>query len=151
MQEAYMKEAIALAQQGAALGEVPIGAVLVKDDRILAGAHNLCESLHDATAHAELLAIREAGRMLGDWRLDGCSLYVTAEPCAMCAGAIINARISRVYFGVFEPNTGACGSTVNLFLQTNAYKTTDIYPGVLQAECELLLKEFFRTRRINSC
>lgn len=143
-----MKLALEQAKQAETIGEVPIGAVIVKDNQVIAAAHNLCESKKDPTAHAELLAIQKACKALGDWRLDGCALYVTAEPCTMCAGAIINARISRVYFGAFEPNTGACGSTVNVFLQTNAYKTTDIYPGVLQAECETILKDFFQKRRV---
>ncbi|MBE7043188.1 MAG: nucleoside deaminase [Ruminococcaceae bacterium] len=143
-----MRLAIEQAKKAELMGEVPIGAVVIKANDVIASAHNLCESTKDPTAHAELLAIQKACRFLGDWRLDDCAIYITAEPCAMCAGAIINSRISRVYFGAFEPNTGACGSTINLFLQTNAYKTTDIYPGVLQAECENLLIEFFRKRRI---
>lgn len=150
MNETYMGLAIKQAKLAAEQGEVPVGAVVVKNGRVLAQAHNLCEQLADPTAHAELLAIRQAGQALGDWRLEGCFLYVTAEPCAMCAGAAINARISRIYFGAFEPNTGACGSTVNLFLQTDARKTTDVYPGVLQAECQELLKDFFQKRRITS-
>ncbi len=148
MHKHYMKLAIEQAKLAESTGEVPIGAVIVKGETVLSTAHNLCETKKDPTAHAELLAIQRACDILGDWRLDGCSLYVTAEPCAMCAGAIINARISRVYFGAFEPNTGACGSTVNLFLQTNAYKTTDVFPCVLQAECENILVEFFKKRRL---
>ena len=148
MQKRYMKLALKQAKLAESMGEVPIGAVIVKGETVLSSAHNLCETKKDPTAHAELLAIQRACDVLGDWRLDGCSLYVTAEPCAMCAGAIINARISRVYFGAFEPNTGACGSTVNLFLQTNAYKTTDVYPCVLQAECEKILVDFFKKRRL---
>lgn len=147
MQEKFMRLALEQAEISAKMDEVPIGAVIVKDNQIISVAHNLCESKKDPTAHAELLAIKDACKKLNDWRLDGCSLYVTAEPCCMCAGAIINARISKVYFGTFEPNTGACGSTINLFLQTNAYKTTDIFPGVLQAECETVLKEFFKEKR----
>ena len=148
MQKRYMKLALEQAKLAESMGEVPIGAVIVKGETLLSAAHNLCETKKDPTAHAELLAIQRACDVLGDWRLDGCSLYVTAEPCAMCAGAVINARISRVYFGAFEPNTGACGSTVNLFLQTNAYKTTDVYPCVLQAECEKILVDFFKKRRL---
>lgn len=150
MNETFMEIAIEQAKLAASMGEVPIGAVITQGERLLAAAHNLCEKWNDPTAHAELIAIRHACKFLGDWRLEGCSLYVTAEPCAMCAGAVINARISRVYFGAFEPNTGACGSTVNLFLQTSAYKTTDIYPGVLQTECQALLTDFFQKRRLTS-
>ncbi len=150
MQEQYMKLALEQAKLAESMGEVPIGAVIIKEGQVLSEAHNLCEKHNDPTAHAEILAIQRACKALGDWRLDGCALYVTAEPCAMCAGAIINARISRVYFGAFEPNTGACGSTVNLFLQTNAYKTTDVYPCVLQAECEKILVEFFKKRRLQA-
>ncbi len=148
MQKRYMKLALEQAKLAEEMGEVPIGAVIVKGETLLSTAHNLCETKKDPTAHAELLAIQRACDALGDWRLEGCSLYVTAEPCAMCAGAIINARVSRVYFGAFEPNTGACGSTVNLFLQTNAYKATDVYPCVLQAECEKILVDFFKKRRL---
>ncbi len=150
MHERYMKLAIQQAKLAQKQGEVPVGAVVVKNGKVISQAHNMCEQLSDATAHAELLAIQQASQALKDWRLDGCFLYVTAEPCVMCAGAIMNARISRVYFGCFEPNTGACGSMINIFLQTNARKTTDIYPGVLQAECQALLANFFQAKRATS-
>lgn len=143
-----MQLALEQAKLAFQMGEVPIGAIVVADNQVIAAAHNLCETRNDPTAHAEILAIRQACQNRQNWRLDNCALYVTAEPCPMCAGAIINARVSRVYFGTFEPNTGACGSIVNLFFQTDAYKTTDIYPGILQEECQTILTDFFKKRRI---
>lgn len=145
-----MRMALEQAESAFQMGEVPIGAVIVADNQVIAAAHNLCETRKDPTAHAEILAIRQACQNRQNWRLDHCALYVTAEPCPMCAGAIINARLSRVYFGTFEPNTGACGSIINLFFQTDAYKMTDIYPGILQEQCQKILTDFFQKRRIKS-
>ena len=144
--EHYMREALRLAEQGAALGEVPVGAVIVRDGKILCGAHNRRELDGDASAHAELLAIREACRLLGGWRLTGCTLYVTLEPCPMCAGAIVNARLDRVVYGVKDAAAGCCGSVLNL----NAYPFNHAFAltgGVCEEPCRELLREFFKQRR----
>lgn len=145
--ENFMEMALKEAEKALLLGEIPVGALIVKDREVIAKSHNLCETHKDATAHAEILAIRKASQKLNRWRLDDCDLYVTIEPCAMCAGAIQNARLRRVYFGAFEPNTGACGSCTNLFLDTQAYKTIDIYPNILEADCRQIMQKFFAGRR----
>ena len=147
MNERFMAMALEEAEKAFLLGEVPVGALIVKDGEIIAKSHNLCETQKDATAHAEILAIREASQKLNRWRLDDCDLYVTLEPCAMCSGAIQNARLRRLYFGAFEPNTGACCSCMNLFLDTQAYKSIDIYPNVLEADCRRIMQKFFADRR----
>ena len=142
----YMKEALALAERAMAEGEVPVGAVIVKDDKILASAYNLRETRGVATAHAELLAIEEACRALGGWRLSGCTLYVTLEPCPMCAGAIVNSRLDRVVYGVKDSVAGSCGSVVNL----NSYPFNHAFSltgGILEEECRDLLRRFFLEKR----
>lgn len=128
-------------------GEVPIGAVVVRDGKIIARAHNLRESKNDATCHAEILAIRKACKKVGGWRLDDCELYVTLEPCVMCAGAILNARIKKVYYGAKEPKGGACESKFSLLSSGVLNWQTDFQGGVSEEECSSLLTDFFRERR----
>ena len=144
--EYWMKEAIAVAKQDKENGEVPVGAVVVKDGIALARAHNLRETNGMATAHAELLAIEEACRALGGWRLTGCTLYVTLEPCPMCAGAIVNSRVYRVVYGAKDPVAGCCGSVIdfNSYPFNHSFSVTG---GVCEAECRELLKEFFESKR----
>lgn len=144
--EYYMSLAIAEAKKAYALGEVPVGAVIVQDDTVIASGYNLRETGKQAIAHAELLAIEAACQKLGGWRLPRCTLYVTLEPCPMCAGAIINARIDRVVFGAFDQKAGSCGSKINLFEIDYNHKP-QLTTGVLQEECVSLLKEFFRDLR----
>ncbi|MCG0275939.1 MAG: tRNA adenosine(34) deaminase TadA [Thermosediminibacteraceae bacterium] len=146
--EYFMREALKEAQKAFEKDEVPIGAVIAKDSRIIARAHNLRELAQDATAHAEVLAIRAACEVLGSWRLTGCSLYVTLEPCPMCAGAIILARLDRVVFGAWDPKAGAAGSVVDLFGIEKFNHHPEVISGVLAEECGTLLKEFFRQKRI---
>ena len=144
--EKYMKKALALAKRAADIGDVPVGALIVKDGEIISDGYNLRENGGGATAHAELLAIEEACRKLGTWRLSGCELYVTLEPCPMCAGAIINARIDKVIYGAKDANGGALGSVVDLSSYPFGYRPT-ITSGVLENECRELLREFFEKRR----
>ena len=145
--ERWMGEAIALARAAQARGEVPVGAVVVSDGRIVGRGGNAPVAANDATAHAEITALREAGRALGNYRLPGCELYVTLEPCAMCAGAIMHARIRRVVFGANDPKTGACGSVVDLFAEPRLNHHTRVNGGVAAQECGSLLSAFFAARR----
>ena len=142
----YMKHAIELAQKAAELGDVPVGAVIVKNGEVIADAYNLRENGGGATAHAELLAIERACERLGTWRLSGCDLYVTLEPCPMCAGAIINARIDRVIFGAKDANGGAFGSLIDLNSYPLGHKP-EVVCGVLENECRELLRGFFENKR----
>ena len=145
--EKLMGEALCLAQEAAAGGDVPVGCVITDaEGRVIGRGRNRREARHDATAHAELEAIRDACAALGDWRLDGCSLYVTLEPCPMCAGAIINARISRVVFGAREGNTGSCGSVIDLFSENYGHRPS-VFSGVCAEESRALLQRFFLERR----
>lgn len=144
--EEFMTMALAEAVMGAAMGEVPVGAVIVKDGEVIAAAHNLRENGGGATAHAEMLAINEACEALGSWRLSGCELYVTLEPCPMCAGAIINSRLDRVIFGAKDPRMGAMGSLINLNDYPLGYKVR-ITEGVLAEESLRLMSEFFKEKR----
>lgn len=140
--EEFMRMALALAAQAAALGEVPVGALVVKDGRVVGRGFNRREGSKNALAHAELMAIDEACRTLGGWRLFGCDMYVTLEPCPMCAGAIINSRIETVIFGAYDAKAGSCGSVVNLFgLPYNHFPAA--VGGVLRAECAEALSSFF--------
>ena len=142
----YMRLALELAQQSASEGEVPVGAVVVRDGEIIGTGRNRRERLGNALAHAELEAIDEACRHLGGWQLVNCTLYVTLEPCPMCAGAMINARIGRVVQGTLNPKAGSCGSVVDLFkLRYNHHP--EVITGVLEGECSGILKEFFRQLR----
>lgn len=142
----FMSLALEQAKKALELKEVPIGAVLVQDNQVIAAAHNLRETDKQAIAHAELLAIQQACFRLGGWRLPRCTLYVTLEPCPMCAGAIINARIDRVVFGAFDTKAGSCGSKINLF-ELNYNHKPELTAGVMQEECAAILKDFFQTLR----
>ena len=145
--QANMKEALLLAQEAAVAGEVPVGCVIADSSgRIIGRGRNRREEAHDATAHAEVEAIREACAATGNWRLDGCTLYVTLEPCPMCAGAIINARIPRVVFGTREENSGSCGSVVDLFSENYGHRPA-VYPGICVEESRAMLREFFEQKR----
>ena len=144
--ETWMGEALALARDAASRGEVPVGAIVVRDGAIVGRGGNAPIAHNDPTAHAEIAALREAGRVLGNYRLPGCTLYVTLEPCAMCAGAIMHARIARLVFGASDPKTGACGSVVDLFAERRLNHHTVVVPGVRSAECAALLSSFFAAR-----
>lgn len=145
--EKYMKEALALAGQCLDTGDVPVGCVVVSPQgEIIGRGRNRREEYQDAAAHAEMEAIREACERLGSWRLTDCALYVTLEPCPMCAGAILNARIAEVWYGAREEKTGCCGSVLNLFAEGFPYKAA-VRGGLLEEECRGLLQEFFRRRR----
>lgn len=143
----YMLQAISQAHNAWALGEVPVGALVVKDGEIIATGFNQPIGTHDPTAHAEIMALRAASSILGNYRLPGCELFVTLEPCAMCAGAMLHARLARVVFGAADPKTGACGSIVNLFEHKKLNHQTEVVGGVLADECSAMLKEFFVERR----
>ena len=144
--EIYMQEALRLAALAADMGEVPVGAVIVKDGEIIARAHNMRENGKDATAHAELLAIREACEKLGTWRLSGCDLYVTLEPCPMCAGAIVNARVDRVFYGAKDARGGALGSVLDL-RSYPLFSNPEVYNGICEEQSRELLQNFFQKRR----
>ena len=145
--EKFMKEALKEAHKAYNKEEVPVGAVIVKDNKIIARAHNLKETSLNAVSHAEILAIQKACKKLGSWRLTDCDMYVTLEPCAMCSGALINARIRKLYIGTNDPKTGACGSKLNLLEDVTFNHKIDIERNVLQKECETILKEFFKFLR----
>ncbi len=142
-----MREAIAEARKAEAIGEVPVGAVIVHQERIIARAHNLRESTQDPLAHAEALALREAARQRSGWRLDGCTIFVTLEPCPMCAGALVNSRIDRLVFGAWDPKAGYCGSLENLLADSRLNHRVEIREGVLERECAEILKAFFSRLR----
>ena len=142
-----MARALALARIAAAAGEVPVGAVVVRGGEIVAEAHNAPRALADPTAHAELLAIRRAAETLGDERLAGCDLYVTLEPCAMCAGAIVHARIARLYYGASDPKGGAVEHGARVFEQAQCLHRPEVYPGIGEGEAAALLRAFFAERR----
>ena len=145
--EKEMRAALVLAREAAELGEVPVGCVVTDaEGNIIGRGRNRREEAGDATAHAELEAIREACQALGDWRLSGCTLTVTLEPCPMCAGAIINARIPTVVYGAKEPISGSCGSVIDLFFERYGH-TPKVYGGVLEQDCAGLLREFFSNKR----
>lgn len=143
----FMREALRQAKKASDAGEVPVGAVVTRQGRIIARAHNQVELLKDATAHAEMLALTQAEAAVGDWRLTDCNLYVTKEPCAMCAGAIVHTRIRRVIFGCADPGAGAAGSVLNLLQMPAFNHRCEIASGVLRDECASLLQDFFRQRR----
>src|SRR5688572_12995835 len=145
--QAFMREALLLAAQAEAAGEVPVGAVVVRDGTVIGRGYNRPVGSDDPSAHAEILALREAAAHAGNYRLTGCELHVTLEPCAMCAGAIIHARIARLVFGAADPKTGACGSVVNLFADARLNHHTTVTAGVLAAECSTGLQDFFRRKR----
>lgn len=145
--EEYMQLALALAVQAAAVGEVPVGALVVKDGEIIGRGYNAPISSHDPSAHAEIRAMRDAAQHIGNYRLVGCTLYVTLEPCAMCTGAIQHARIARLVYGANDPKTGACGSVVNLMEETRLNHHTEVESGVMAAECGGVLSAFFAAKR----
>ena len=142
MQSCFMDRAIELAKKAAAAGEVPVGAVIVKSGKIIGEGYNMREQKHNALSHAETEAINNACNALGDWRLDGCTIYVTLEPCPMCAGAIINARIKEVVFGAYDRNLGCMDSVTNLSALPFATGTT-VYGGIREDECKQILTDFF--------
>ena len=143
----FMRQAIDQAHNAWALGEVPVGAILVRDGEVIATGFNQPIGTHDPTAHAEIMALRAGAEILGNYRLPGCELYVSLEPCAMCAGAMMHARLARVVYGASDPKTGACGSVVNLFAEGKLNHHTEIVGGVLADDCSKVLKEFFADRR----
>jgi len=142
-----MSEALREAEKAGALGEIPIGAVVVRDGAIIGRGHNLTETAKDPTAHAEIIAIREAAKALGGWRLTGCQMYVTAEPCSMCAGAIVWARIEKLYIGTAQPKSGACGSLYNIVQDERLNHCVEVETGLMEEQCRHILKSFFRQRR----
>ncbi|MDD5300287.1 MAG: tRNA adenosine(34) deaminase TadA [Gallionella sp.] len=143
----YMKLALELASQSQAAGEVPVGAVVVKDGEIVGRGFNAPISRRDPSAHAEMMALRDAAQRLGNYRLVGCELFVTLEPCLMCAGAIMHARIARAVYGASDPKTGACGSVLDVFAERRLNHHTEVTGGVLAQECGALLSNFFALRR----
>jgi len=143
----YMREALREARRGHREGEVPVGAVVIQGEEIIARAHNRPVHLNDPSAHAEILALRRAGRKLGNYRLPGCTLYVTIEPCAMCVGAIVQARIQRLVVGAMDLKAGACGSVLAVLNNRKLNHQVVFNSGVLQADCAAMLREFFRERR----
>lgn len=143
----WMQVALNEAQAAAAAGEVPVGAIVVHQGRIIGRGRNACEQLQDATAHAEMIAITAASGALETWRLEDCTLYVTLEPCPMCLGACLNARVPRVIFGALEPKCGACGSVVDLRSPPGYNHRIEVTGGVLAGECSQVLKDFFRALR----
>ena len=144
---AFMQEALEEAEQAAAVGEVPVGAVIVRAGQVIARAHNRREMDNDPTAHAEVLAMRDAAEQLGQWRLEGCTLYVTLEPCFMCAGAIVNARVETLVFGALDPKAGAVGSLANVPADTRLNHRPAIVGEVLAEPCGQILRDFFAARR----
>ena len=143
----FMKQALKEAKKAYEKLEVPVGAVIVKDGKIIAKAHNLKETKTDTTKHAEILAIQKASKKLESWRLLDCEMYITLEPCSMCAGAIINSRIKKVYIGALDEKTGAAGSVLNLFEDYKFNNKVEVEKGVMQKECENILKDFFKMLR----
>jgi len=145
--EIYMQLALELAQEAAAAGEVPVGAIIVKDGIVIGRGGNSPIDSHDPTAHAEITALRDAAKNIGNYRLVNCSLYVTLEPCAMCTGAIQHARIKRLIYGASDPKTGACGSVVNLMAEAKLNHHAKVTGGIMASECGLVLSNFFSDRR----
>jgi tRNA(adenine34) deaminase len=143
----YMRMALAEAQAAAAAGEVPVGAIIVCNDRVIAAAHNQRETLRDPTAHAEMIAITQAAESLGAWRLEGCTLYVTLEPCPMCAGAIVQSRVPRVVYGAIDPKAGAVESLYTLLADERLNHRPNVTGSVLAEPCGEILTSFFRARR----
>ena len=147
LHESFMRHALHEAERAAAEGEVPVGAIVVADGQIIAAAHNQREALLDPTAHAEMIAITQAAAALGSWRLTGCTLYVTLEPCPMCAGAIVQARLPHVVYGAADPKAGAVESLYEVLTDSRLNHTANVTRGVLAEECGNALREFFRARR----
>ncbi|WIV12620.1 tRNA adenosine(34) deaminase TadA [Proteiniborus sp. MB09-C3] len=147
MDEYFMKIAIDEAYKAYSIGEVPVGAIIVNNHKIIATGYNMREILRDPTAHAEIIAIKKASEFLGGWRLIDCTMYVTLEPCAMCAGAIVNSRIERVVIGAKDPKMGACGSIINIIQNQSFNHRADITWGVMEKESSEIMKDFFRKLR----
>lgn len=147
VEEKYMREAIRQAKKAATIGEVPIGCVIVYQDKIIARGYNKRNSQKTTLGHAEILAIQKASRKLGDWRLEDCTMYITLEPCPMCAGAIVQARIPQVVIGAMNPKAGCAGSILNLLQVDRFNHQVEIVKGVLEKECQELMKQFFRQLR----
>ncbi len=145
--EQFMKEAYREANKAGCRGEVPIGAVLVKGNSIIAADHNRREELNDATAHAEILVIRQGGTLLGGWRLSGCTLYVTLEPCPMCAGAMVQARLDRLVYGAPDPKAGSAGTLYDIIRDDRLNHCLQVTAGILAEDCASLLRQFFRKKR----
>jgi tRNA(adenine34) deaminase len=145
--ENLMRRAIELAIEAANTNEVPVAALIVKDGHVIAAASNRRDKDSDPTAHAEILALRKAGKKLGLWNLSGCDMLVTLEPCAMCAGAVVNARIENVYFGAYDKRFGYCGTLGNIAADERLNHRANVTGGILEEECAALLKDFFKTRR----
>ena len=145
--EKYMKEALKQAKKAALIDEVPIGCVIVHDDKIIARGYNQRNKLHSTLGHAEISAIKKASKALGDWRLEECTMYVTLEPCPMCAGAIVQARIPKVVIGAMNPKAGCAGSILNMFQIKEFNHQVDSVDGVLQEECQIMMKNFFKALR----
>ena len=143
----YMKEALKEAKKAELLDEVPIGCVIVKDDKIIARGHNQRETKQSPIGHAEIVAITKASKKLNSWRLEGCDIYVTLEPCIMCSGAIIQSRINKVYFGASDPKGGAFGSSINVLDAKNINHHPEIISGVLKEECSQIITNYFRAKR----
>ena len=146
----FMQLALDLATQAALNGEVPVGAIVVKDGVIIGRGSNAPIGLHDPTAHAEIIAMREAAQYLGNYRLVDCTLYVTLEPCAMCSGAMQHARIAKLVYGASDPKTGVCGSVINLMSEQKLNHHTEVLGGVLAEQCGAVLTTFFKQRRLNN-
>lgn len=147
MQEKFMLEALRQAQKAYDKDEIPVGAVIVKDGKIIARGYNLKETATDTTKHAEIIAIQKASKKLKSWRLIDCEMYVTLEPCSMCAGAIINSRIKKLYIGALDYKTGACGSVLDLLGDYKFNHVVEVEKGILQQDCEYIIKEFFKKLR----
>ena len=145
--EKFMKEAIKQAKKAYDKEEIPVGAVIVKDGKIIARGYNKKEEKKDTTQHAEIIAIQKASRKIGAWRLQDCEMYVTLEPCAMCTGALIQARLKRVYIRTMDPKTGACGSVLNLLEDYKFNHKVEVETNIMQKECEKILKDFFKYLR----
>ncbi len=145
--EYFMRQALARARKAESLDEVPVGAVIVREGRVIASGYNLRESRQDATLHAEMVAIRRACKKLGSFRLEGCTLYVTLEPCPMCAGAIVNARLPRIVYGASDPKAGCCGTLYELCTDPRFNHRAEVKGGVLAAECGEVLTSYFRKKR----
>ena len=147
MEEKYMKEALKEAKKAYDKLEIPVGAVIVKDGKIIARAHNVKEQKKDTTKHAEIIAIQKASKKLNSWRLNDCEMYVTLEPCSMCAGALIQSRIKKVYIGTMDEKTGACGSVLNLLENYKFNHVVEVEKEVCKESCEKILKDFFKELR----
>lgn len=147
MNNYFMRKALEQAEIAYELGEVPIGCIIVKDGKIIASSYNLKEEYKDATAHAEILAISEASINLDEWRLSGCTMYVTIEPCVMCAGAIVNSRIDKLVIGSMDEKYGACGSVLNIVENDKLNHKVDVISGIMQEECSSIMKDFFKDLR----